>query len=94
MMRTLRAATRRAPRPVVTSGLVTLFGLLLGVSGCTLNQQKQVTSSITLTEPTVSSAFVARRARRWGDLIPASRVPPESRPLAGRGHQGEAGRRG
>ena len=59
MMRTLRAATRRAPRPVVTSGLVTLFGLLLGVSGCTLNQQKQVTSSITLTEPTVSSAFVA-----------------------------------
>jgi len=73
MMRTLRAATRRAPRPVVTSGLVTLFGLLLGVSGCTLNQQKQVTSSITLTEPTVSSAFVA--------VVPGPTTGPSLAPI-------------
>jgi len=85
MMRTLRAATRRAPRPVVTSGLVTLFGLLLGVSGCTLNQQKQVTSSITLTEPTVSSAFVA--------VVPGPTTGPSLAPIvAATARPGENGK--
>ena len=50
---------RRTPRAAATCGLVALIGLLLGVSGCTLNARKQAASHVTVTERIVHSAFVA-----------------------------------
>jgi outer membrane protein OmpA-like peptidoglycan-associated protein len=41
------------------SGLAAASCLLLGVSGCTLGARPHAASSITITEPVVSSAFVA-----------------------------------
>ncbi|MGH3191948.1 MAG: OmpA family protein [Streptosporangiaceae bacterium] len=45
--------------PRSASGLAAAGCLLLGVSGCMLGTRPQAASSITITEPVVSSAFVA-----------------------------------
>lgn len=50
---------RTLPGTAGTRRLVTLICLLLGVSGCTLSTQTQMTSRITVTERTVHSALVA-----------------------------------